>query len=60
MRPQIIGVAAGRANAQALDATAQEWSRVMQRALFAAVDAWFVDTGNAVAEFKIQRKISTG
>jgi hypothetical protein len=49
-----------RANAQALDATIQEWSRVMQRDLFKAVDAWFEDTRGVVAEFKIQRKIPTG
>jgi hypothetical protein len=49
-----------RANGQALDATVQEWSRVMQRDLFAAVDAWFQDTRGVVAEFKIQRKIPTG
>jgi hypothetical protein len=49
-----------RANAQALDATVQEWSRVMQRDLFKAVDAWCEDTRGVVAEFKIQRKIPTG
>jgi hypothetical protein len=49
-----------RANAQALDATVQEWSRVMQRDLFKAVDAWLEDTRDVVAEFKIQRKIPTG
>jgi len=49
-----------RANAQALDATVQEWSRVIQRDLFKAVDAWFEDTRDVVAEFKIQRKIPTG
>ncbi|MGY8663536.1 hypothetical protein Q3C01_14360 [Bradyrhizobium sp. UFLA05-109] len=54
-RPEFV-----RANAQALDATAQEWSRVMQRDLFAAVDAWFEDTRGVVAEFKLQRKIPTG
>ena len=49
-----------RANAQALDTTVQEWSRVMQRDLFKAVDAWLEDTRDVVAEFKIQRKIPTG
>jgi hypothetical protein len=49
-----------RANGQALDATIQEWSRVMQRDLFAAVDTWFQDTRGVVAEFKIQRKVPTG
>ncbi|MDA9400789.1 hypothetical protein [Bradyrhizobium sp. CCBAU 45389] len=54
-RPEFV-----RANGQALDATVQEWSRVMQRDLFVAVDAWFEDTRGVVAEFKIQRKIPTG
>jgi hypothetical protein len=54
-RPEFV-----RANARALDATVLEWSRVMQRDLFAAVDAWFEDTRGVVAEFKIQRKIPTG
>lgn len=54
-RPEFV-----RANGQALDATIEEWSRVMQRDLFAAVDAWFVDTRGVVAQFKLQRKIPTG
>ena len=54
-RPEFV-----RANAQALDATVQEWSRVMQRDLFKAVDVWFEDTSGVVAEFKVQRKIPTG
>jgi hypothetical protein len=54
-RPEFV-----HANAQALDATIQEWSRVMQRDLFRGVDAWFEDTRGVVAEFKIQRKIPTG
>ncbi len=54
-RPEFV-----QANARALDATVQEWSRVMQRDLFAAVDAWFEDTRGVVAEFKLQRKIPTG
>lgn len=54
-RPEFV-----RANAQALDATVQEWSRMMQRDLFSAVDAWFEDTRGVVAEFKFQRKIPTG
>jgi hypothetical protein len=32
----------------------------MQRDLFAAVDAWFEDTRDVIAEFKIQRKIPAG
>jgi len=47
-------------NAQALDATIQEWSRAMQRDLFKAIDVWFEDTRGVVAEFKIQRRIPTG
>ncbi|GLR86509.1 hypothetical protein GCM10007857_32200 [Bradyrhizobium iriomotense] len=54
-RPEFV-----RANTRALDATVQEWSRVMQRDVFAAVDAWFEDTRGVVAEFKLQRKIPTG
>jgi len=54
-RPKFV-----HANGQALDATIQEWSRVMQRDLFVAVDAWFEDTRDMVAELKIQRKIPTG
>jgi hypothetical protein len=54
-RPQFV-----RANTKALDATVQEWSRVMQRDLFATIDAWFGDTRGVVAEFKIQIKIPTG
>lgn len=54
-RPEFV-----HANGQALDATIQEWSRVMQRDLFVAVDAWFEDTRNVVAELKIQRKVPTG
>lgn len=49
-----------RANAQALDATIQEWSQAMQRDLFKAIDAWFEDTRGVVADFKLQRKIPTG
>jgi hypothetical protein len=48
------------ANAQALDATVQEWSRAIQRDLFSAIDVWFDDTSGVVAEFKIRRKIPTG
>lgn len=54
-RPEFV-----HANGQALDATIQEWSRVMQRDLVVAVDAWFEDTRNVVAELKIQRKVPTG
>jgi hypothetical protein len=49
-----------RANAQALDATIQEWSHAMQRDLNKAVDAWFEDTRGIVADFKVPRKIPTG
>jgi hypothetical protein len=48
------------ANAQAMDATTQEWSRAMQRDLFAAINVWFDDTRGVVAEFKTQRRIPTG
>ncbi|MCK9913694.1 hypothetical protein MXD81_31380 [Microbacteriaceae bacterium K1510] len=49
-----------RANAQALDATIQEWSRAIERDLFGAIDVWFEDTRAVVAEFKLRRKIPTG
>jgi hypothetical protein len=32
----------------------------MRRDLFAAVDAWFEETRDVTAEFKIQRKLPTG
>ena len=48
------------ANAQALGATIQEWSRAMQRDIFSAIGVWFDDTRGVVAEFKIQRRIPTG
>jgi hypothetical protein len=48
------------ANALALGATIQEWSRAMQRDIFSAIGVWFDDTRGVVAEFKIQRRIPTG
>jgi hypothetical protein len=49
-----------RANARALDATVEEWSRMMQRDLFSVVDAWIEDTRGVVAELMIQRKMPSG
>jgi hypothetical protein len=48
------------ANAEALDATIQEWSRAIQRDLFRAIDVWFDDTRSVVVEHKISRKPPTG
>jgi hypothetical protein len=47
-----------RANAEALNAVIDEWSRAIQRELFRAVDVWFDDTGNIVAEHRIHKQIA--
>ena len=49
-----------RANAEALEATIEEWSRAIQRDLFKAIDIWFDDTRAVVVEQKIGRKWPSG